>query len=295
MPYTGPIVQSHGGLLGDGNAGEILGQGIAAAIGRYVQDKKDREETENWHGILQKAGNGLDDKPYISADVLDRWDQLNDRTRKQYTDIGKQNYLQDQQARRQIAVYRQSRAGDGGSEATVVDPYKDPSTGQVMPGIGIIRKTGGVVRTGAQDPGEPDQYGRYWNGDRWVQLRKDKVDPQTALATSDRQAEIAELTRKIAEHKAAIDQGDNNIGGVMGIGSTPRTQIIAGLKAKRDALNGSQNTDDTTTSQPQPRPVATNGSGPDLLSQARAAITAGAPREAVIARLKERGVDPTGL
>ncbi len=150
--------------------------------------------------------------------------------------IGRQNQLADANIGL-IKARTQSELASGGADgATQIDPYVDPVSKQPVAGMGIVRKTGRVVTTGGGEVSDPDQYGRYWNGKQWVQLRKDKVDPVTAMQTADRSNQVTTLTQQIAEHQTALDKGDTHVGGLFGIGATDRAQVLAGLKAKRDSL-----------------------------------------------------------
>ena len=106
----------------------------------------------------------------------------------------------------------------------------------------------------------------------WVKtIAEGQVDP-TAFEDPDSlvgdwlsdPAKVASLRAQYAEYQRAV-------------GGAPPTGVAAPMPAGAPAA------------------AASTAPGGDLLAQAKAAIAAGAPRDAVISRLRERGVDPTGL
>jgi hypothetical protein len=81
--------------------------------------------------------------------------------------------------------------------------------------------------------------------------------------------------------------------------SVLRDKLAAHLKANEGAITAAGGTptrlEKTTPAAPAAAAAAAPAAGGDLLEQARKAIAAGAPRDKVIERLRQKGMDATGL
>lgn len=285
MPYA-PTERNQVGeyaFRGITGAGNVLSEAMVKAIEKIDQTKKEDAFGDFVMDHYSKV-KGPDGQPYVPIEALAKYHAAASSARAgmvhavlanatfdlQNGQLARQNRLADAQTNLNEAKAFASWTGQdsgGSNDPTQIDPYTDPGTRQTVPGMGVVRKTGQVVRTSGPELEDPDKFGRFWNGKQYVQMRKDKVDPMTALATIDRQNEIDGVTKQIAEHENQLAKGSKYDGEWLGMGGTKRTTIIEGLKEKRRALveggMGTAPAAPATASTPQP--VATPGAAPQQI------------------------------
>lgn len=101
-------------------------------------------------------------EPYVPLEMLAKYHDANTNSQAGMVQAAMANAASDLQmqtsarqnklADAQIGYY-DARAKDklDGADPSQIDPYIDPTTGEPLPNMGIVRKTGSVVKTGAAD------------------------------------------------------------------------------------------------------------------------------------------------
>lgn len=153
-------------------------------------------------------------------------------------------------------------------------------------------------------PGLTVPPGFEWNGKELIQRRDSGQDDDiTQLQSMTTQRKLSSIDRQIAEAQGEIATGNRRPGPDWLHLGTSYSDQLQKLELQRAAATG--NSDSAVTPAPvmmpgtqqQPAPVSQQPSVDKTaaLAQAQAKIQAGANRAAVIERLKQLGVDPTGL
>lgn len=101
--------------------------------------------------------------------------------------------------------------------------------------------------------------------------------------------------REQAEQQINAAQSPQQLAGVIQTYKKLMAGQLQGLRQQYEQSTGRTDFDDLLSSNAKTELEAPSGGGGDILQQARDAIAQGAPRDKVIERLKQQGVDPGGL
>jgi hypothetical protein len=212
--------------------GQNIAGDISQALQRYEEDKKRSEMAD---GIFSTIQGDPVLKKFVPTEALERWHAMNPdkkwgtlggitaraKEESQRADDKRQQQAVDQALRiaqmhdktqRDIAAMKDPATSD----PTHIDPYTDPVTGEKVPGVGIVRKTGGVVYTGGMSGG--------------IQVEK---DPQTgAFFYRDPKGTPHAVTMPAITGGAAATALNPNAGG--GAGNPVATAVPAGKVRVKD-------------------------------------------------------------
>lgn len=156
--------------------GAVISEDLQKALAKYDEERKANAAAD---GLFETLQGDPTLKSYVPVDALQRWGSLHpDKKAGIILGIGRRAAEDAQKRAEQFKAADDARANEelaqrlqiaqmedktrrdiatmkdpANSEPTAIDPYVDPVTNAKVPGVGIVRKTGGVVYTGGMSGG----------------------------------------------------------------------------------------------------------------------------------------------
>lgn len=182
MPYNPGISYTGAQSIaqGIGSLGATVSDDINKGVARYqeIQKQKAYGDTVMEHLAQTPGPNG---QPYVPVDALNKYHSAGLSAQQGMVTAAQANFandIQQQTAARQADLERaqanyyqahgnymnaHAAAEGGGGGPIKVDPVVDPATGKTTPGVGLVRKTGAVVSTAAdQGQVQMDPTGKFF-------------------------------------------------------------------------------------------------------------------------------------
>jgi len=275
----------------------MASNGFFTALQRWQEEKqKDSFLKEQMLALSQETD--LNGDPYVPQEALAKYIAEKDTNKVAgFMALPVARWMQDSQARSQSWRQQQTGYGSGGARggatgaSTEVDPYVDPVTGQPVEGMGIIRRTGKVVDT------------RQKNGKDALTALGNEVKTLTGVSLADiTQAPQQGLTADGKFFEATTVGDMRKPGRTIRIPRDKYEELVGKYeKAMGTGAPSPRPGAFTEPALPQAEPIgAAPAAAPQdgtsaVMAAARDAISKGAPREAVIKRLRDAGIDAAGL